>query len=373
MGRLSEPRAANANEVTVVVGTRPELIKTAPIIRTIRSSAALELRLVHTGQHYDDTLSDTFFETFSLPPPDVHLDIGSGTHGQQMADALIAIERDVEERAPGIVLAQGDTNAVLSTALSVSKLDPPFGHVEAGIRSFDRTMPEEVNRVVADHVSNFLFAPTDIAAANLDAEGITEGVHVTGNTVVDACLAHSEIAAAESDVLDRVGVEPDAYVAATIHRPRNTDDDDRLRRILTALDGMAFPVVLPAHPRTEAVINRIGFEPVESLRLLEPLGYLDFLQLLAQARAVVTDSGGIQEEASILEVPCLTVRPNTERPETIEAGVNELVEPERVADRLGSAFETGPEEMVGAPDLYGDGTAGERIVEIIEATLAGAR
>lgn len=356
-------------EVTIVVGTRPEFIKMSPVVRSIQSSNALELRLIHTGQHYDEALSKTFFDTLELPAPNRYLDVGSGTHSEQTGKAMIAIEHDIRESDPDIILAQGDTNAVLSTALSVSKLDVLFGHVEAGIRSFDRTMPEEINRVVADHVADLLFAPTVVAKKNLATEGITNGVHITGNTIVDACQTHSEIAAQESNILERLSIEPDEYIAATIHRPRNTDDSDRLQHIVTALDTISVPVVLPAHPRTWEALEKIDFEPTESLRLLDPLDYLDFLRLLMEARVVVTDSGGIQEEASILEVPCLTVRPNTERPETIEAGVNELVEPEALADRLSSIFETEADQMIGAPHLYGEGIAGQQIVGIIETEL----
>jgi UDP-N-acetylglucosamine 2-epimerase (non-hydrolysing) len=355
--------------VTVVIGTRPELVKMAPVVREIQSSDALDLRFLHTGQHYDDELSETFIQALELPQPDVHLGVGSGTQAEQTAEALVAVEREVTDNDPDVVLAQGDTNAVLSAALATSKLPPSFGHVEAGIRSFDRTMPEEVNRVVADHVADFLFAPTGVAESNLADEGITEGVHVTGNTVVDACLAHRELAQEQSDVLSRLDLEPDGYAVTTVHRPRNTDDSDRLARIVSALDGMPFPVVFPAHPRTRNALADARFEPDGSLRLINPLGYFDFLTLLSNARVVVTDSGGVQEEASILEVPCLTVRPNTERPETVDAGVNELVEPASLAERLEAVYDREYQRMVGAPDLYGDGAAGERIVDILATAV----
>ncbi|WP_245902776.1 non-hydrolyzing UDP-N-acetylglucosamine 2-epimerase [Salinigranum rubrum] len=351
--------------MTVVIGTRPELIKMAPVIKAIRETDSMELRFVHTGQHYDTELSGSFIRTLGLPEPDVRLGVGSGSQAEQTGEALVALEADVEATSPDVVLAQGDTNAVLSAALAVSKLDADFGHVEAGIRSFDDEMPEEVNRVVADRVADFLFAPTMEAAQNLTEEGITENVHVTGNTVVDACREHSKVAHEQSDVLDRLDLTPGEYVAATVHRARNTDDDDRLRTVLTALDDVSFPVVLPAHPRTQAAVDRIGFDASGSLALIDPLDYLDFLELLSSARVVVTDSGGVQEEASILEVPCLTVRPNTERPETVDAGVNELVTPETVGDRLRAVYRDERDEMVGATDLFGDGRAGERIVELL--------
>jgi UDP-N-acetylglucosamine 2-epimerase (non-hydrolysing) len=358
--------------VTVVIGTRPELVKMAPVVREIQSSDALELRVLHTGQHYDDELSETFIQALELPQPDVHLGVGSGTQAEQTAEALVAVEREVADNDPDAVLAQGDTNAVLSAALATSKLPTSFGHVEAGIRSFDRTMPEEVNRVVADHVADFLFAPTGVAESNLADEGITGGVHVTGNTVVDACLGHRDIAREQSTILSTLDVRPDEYAVATIHRPRNTDESTRLARIVSALDGMSFPVVFPAHPRTRRVLDDLDFEPDGSLHLVDPLGYFDFLTLLSNARVAVTDSGGVQEEASILEVPCLTVRPNTERPETVDAGVNELVEPAALSDRLTAVYEREHQRMVGAPDLYGDGAAAERIVEVLVAALTDA-
>jgi UDP-N-acetylglucosamine 2-epimerase (non-hydrolysing) len=363
MGATSS--TASSMLVTVVIGTRPELIKMAPVIKAIRETDSMELRFVHTGQHYDTELSGSFIRTLGLPEPDVRLGVGSGSQAEQTGEALVALEADIEATSPDVVLAQGDTNAVLSAALAVSKLDADFGHVEAGIRSFDDEMPEEVNRVVADRVADFLFAPTMDAAQNLTEEGITENVHATGNTVVDACREHSKVAHETSDVLDRLDLTPDEYVAATVHRARNTDDDDRLRTVLTALDDVPFPVILPAHPRTQAAVDRIGFDASGSLALVDPLDYLDFLELLSNARVVVTDSGGVQEEASILEVPCLTVRPNTERPETVDAGVNELVTPETVGDRLRAVYRDEHDEMVGATDLFGDGRAGERIVELL--------
>ena len=353
----------------LVVGTRPELIKMAPVVRALQDSSLLSLRLLHTGQHYDDSLSETFFDTLELPPPDVSLGVGSGTHAEQTAKALIGVEREIELHTPSVVLAQGDTNAVLSGALATSKSTSPFGHIEAGIRSFDRSMPEEVNRLIADDLSDYLFAPTDTAMKNLAAEGISDQVYVTGNTIVDACLEHRSIAAKKSTILNELDIESDEYVLATVHRVSNTEDPHRLRTIVDALDGMPFPVVLPAHPRTSAALADLGVEPSGSLILLDPLDYLDFLDLLVNASVVVTDSGGIQEEASVLETPCLTVRPNTERPETVQAGVNELVEPNVLAERLLSVYDDEVHDMAGATELYGDGTAGERIVEVLEREL----
>lgn len=354
-------------EVVFVVGTRPEIIKTAPVLRAVRERDSLVAYLVHTDQHYDDNMSGTFFEALDLAPPDEHLGVGSGTQGEQTAEGLVAVEEVLRERSPAAVLAQGDTNAVLSTAIAASKLPVDFGHVEAGIRSFDRSMPEEVNRVLADNVADYCFAPTSGAVENLRAEGIEAGVHETGNTVVDACRQHRSIAAEASDVLERFDLEPGAYAAVTIHRPVNADDPERLTAILEGFDDQSFPVVFPCHPRTRAAIDELSVEPTGSIRLVEPLDYLDFLELQANAHLVVTDSGGIQEEASILEVPCLTVRPNTERPETVEAGVNRLIEPGEVAAAMAQLFKDDDlhRGMRGAPNLYGDGDSGERIADVL--------
>lgn len=360
---MTAPAGDGHPEVVVVVGTRPEIVKLAPVVRALQQVDELDFSLLHTGQHYDDELSRSFFETLSLPAPDISLDVGSSDHSQQTADALAALGDVLRSRDPDVVLAQGDTNTVLSAALATSKHTARFGHVEAGIRSFDRSMPEEVNRVVADRVSDWLFAPTATAVDNLAAEGIDDGVVETGNTIVDACLRHRELAVETSDVLTRLDLTPDEYVLSTIHRPRNTDDEGRLRTVVETLDAADRPVVLPAHPRLQQALDGIDFVPTDSLRVVDPLDYLDFIALLSTARVVVTDSGGVQEEASILEVPCLTVRPNTERPETVDAGVNELVDPTDLSHRLRAVNERERDEMAGAQTLYGDGKAGQRIVD----------
>ena len=343
----------------------------APIIRDIEETDSLELYLIHTGQHYDANLSGTFFDTLSLPSPDLNLDIRSGTHGEQTAFALEAIERCILDRDPDILLSQGDTNAVLSAAIAASKTNVKFGHVEAGIRSFDRSMPEETNRVIADAVADLAFAPTEEAEANLQEENIFGDIYVTGNTVVDACLEHISIAREKTDILSRLGLEDEKYAVATIHRPQNTDDSARLERIIRSLEAVKFQVIFTAHPRTQTAIEDLEYEPSGSLNIVEPLDYLLFLELLSNARLVVTDSGGIQEEASILEVPCLTVRPNTERPETVEVGVNELIEPEDIVGKMTQIFERDKAHslMRGHSDLYGDGNASDEIVRIIKESV----
>ncbi|WP_435102082.1 non-hydrolyzing UDP-N-acetylglucosamine 2-epimerase [Halarchaeum sp. P4] len=358
-------------EVLFVLGTRPEIIKTAPVVRAVAATPGLTPAVLHTGQHYDAELSGEFFRTLDLPEPDVRLDVGSASHAVQTGDALVGIEDAIARRDPAAVLAQGDTNAVLSAAVATSKCDAVFGHVEAGLRSGERSMPEEINRVLADRVADYAFAPTPDAAANLAAEGIDERVHVVGNTVVDACRDHRPIAARESTVLDDYDLTAGEYAVATAHRPRNTDDPERLRTLLDALDSRDYPVLFPLHPRTENAVAALDVELSGSLVPCDPLDYLDFLDALANARAVATDSGGVQEEASVLSTPCLTVRPSTERPETVEAGVNRLVEPDEVATQLDAivADDARHDAMCGARDLYGDGDAGERIAAVVASAL----
>lgn len=361
----------NVASVFVVAGTRPELVKLAPVVHELVETPALDVRLALSGQHYDDELSDAFIRTFSLPEPDHRLDAGRGPHASQTASTLSAVGRLLRTHEPAITIAQGDTNTTLATALAASKRPTAFAHVEAGLRSDDDSMPEEVNRVLADHVATHLYAPTATAAANLADEGLTEGVEVVGNTVVDACLAHRSVAAAESDALEQFDLSPGAFVLATVHRPRNTDAPDRLRAIVSTLDDATRPVVLPVHPRTRTALEALEYTPDGALRVVEPLGYQDFLRLLDTACVVVTDSGGVQEEAAVLETPCLTVRPNTERPETVAAGVNELVEPTALGDRL-ATLASDPDAraaMTGAPDLYGDGQAAERIVQHLASVV----
>lgn len=358
-------------EVVVVAGTRPEFVKLAPVVRRLEASGSFDVVLVHTGQHYDDGLSAALFRTLDLPEPTRELAVGSDTHARQTAAMVTGVATVIRDRGPQLVVGQGDTNSTLAAALAASKLPTAFAHVEAGLRSGDRTMPEETNRIVADSVADVLFAPTEDAASNLHPETAAE-VHVVGNTVVDACLEHRETARRESGVLERLGLEAGRYVAATVHRPRNTDDPERLLTVLEALDGLDVPAVLPAHPRTAEAVTELGFEASGSLRLPDPLAYLDFLRLLDGAALAVTDSGGVQEEASILETPCLTVRPNTERPETIAAGVNELVEPRDLTGRIEDLL-SDPEAraaMTGATGLYGDGTAAADIVTVLADHVA---
>ncbi|VBB43670.1 UDP-N-acetylglucosamine 2-epimerase [uncultured Desulfatiglans sp.] len=315
--------------ICIVVGTRPEIIKMSPIMRLCQIKRR-SFYVVHTGQHYSFSLDKVFFEELQLPKPEYNLEVGSHSHSKQTGRILERIENVFSVNHPDIVLVQGDTNSVLAGALAGAKAKIKVGHVEAGLRSFDRNMPEEINRVVADHICDYLYAPTEIAKTNLINEGITENqIFVTGNTVTDAILGNLNIAQKESDIMRKLGVGPDSYFLATFHRPENVDNRTKLENIIIGLEQIAsdnrLPVVVPLHPRTQKMIKTFEIGHLsDSIKFIGPVTYLDFVSLLNNAKLVFTDSGGVQEEACILKVPCITLRENTERPETIDIGANLL-------------------------------------------------
>ncbi len=356
--------------IVTIVGARPQFIKAAPLSAELRRRH--EEYLVHTGQHYDDNMSDVFFRELNIPPPDRHLGVGSGSHAAQTAAMLERIEAVLLEVKPDAMIIYGDTNSTVAGALAAAKLHIPVAHVEAGLRSFDRRMPEEVNRVVADHLSTWLFAPSQVSMRQLASEGITEGVHDVGDIMADSVRLFAPLARERSDVLARLGIKPGEYFAATVHRAANTDDAERLAGILEGLSSTPRPVVLPLHPRTRAAIRRHGLQAaVESqdgkLTITEPLGYLDILQLQQNAAAILTDSGGIQKEAYYLGVPCITLRDETEWVETVEAGWNRLVgvNPEQI---IAATEDIGAVAQRPHPTLYGDGHSAERIVSCMADT-----
>jgi UDP-GlcNAc3NAcA epimerase len=347
-------------DLLVVAGARPNLMKAAPVLEAA-GRAGLSSALVHTGQHYDAELSDVFFAELGLPQPDAHLGVGSGTHAEQTARMLPGIERAVVEQQPDAVLVYGDTNSTLAGTLAAAKLGTPVAHVEAGLRSFDRTMPEELNRIVVDRLSSLLFCPSDVAMRNLAAEAITEGVHVVGDVMLDANLRLAPLARERSRALESAGVEPGGYLLLTLHREANVRPEP-LQRIVRALNAISESIVFPAHPRTVEALstNRIDLGP--HVRLVPPAGYIDFAALASQARLVLTDSGGVQKEAYWYRVPCVTLRASTEWVETVEAGWNRLVgdDPEliRAAVREATPAPTHPE-------LYGDGNASVLIADLL--------
>jgi UDP-N-acetylglucosamine 2-epimerase (non-hydrolysing) len=353
--------------IAIILGTRPEIIKMAPAIRECQRRS-LDYSIIHTGQHYSYQMDRIFFEQLELPQPDHNLDVGSGNHGKQTGRILADLEAVLMAERPDVVLVQGDTNTVLAGALAASKLHIKVGHVEAGLRSYDRSMPEEINRVVADHVSDYCFAPTEISRANLLKEGIAEEkIHVTGNTIVDSVYQNLEIAMRKVNILADLDLEPKGYFLVTSHRQENVDNKERLGEIIRGLEMVksefGLPVVFPVHPRTRKMVESFGFE-LDGIRAIEPLGFLEFLQLEAGARLALTDSGGVQEEACILGVPCVTLRENTERPETLDVGANVLAGTvsQRIMDGARNMLEAGESWK----NPFGDGNAGQRIIQILE-------
>jgi UDP-N-acetylglucosamine 2-epimerase len=352
-------------KVVTIVGARPQFVKAAAVSRELRRRH--QEILVHTGQHYDYEMSGVFFDGLEIPPADVNLGVGSGSHGAQTGAMLKGIEDVLRSERPDYLLIYGDTNSTLAGALAASKLFVPVAHVEAGLRSFNRRMPEEVNRVVADHLSNVLFCPSETAVANLAAEGITDGVHVVGDVMLDVLHWALERVGAQPPVLSRWGLSPKSYLLATLHRSENTDDRARLAAILQGLDALDEnePVIFPVHPRARKVINDAGFHLKPHVRLVDPLGYLDMVAATASARLVLTDSGGLQKETYWLGVPCVTLRDQTEWVETVEAGWNVLVgaDAAKIVDAARSFAPTGPR-----PELYGNGHAAAQCVDLLAGT-----
>ena len=342
-----------------VVGNRPQFIKSGPLSLALQNRA--EEIVLHTGQHYDHELSQVFFDELGLEPPKHRLEAGSGSHAEQTARMLPGIEAAIVEEKPDLVLVYGDTNSTLAGALSAAKLQVPVAHVEAGLRSFDRTMPEELNRVLVDRVSQLLFAPSAAAVANLEAEGITGGVHQVGDVMLDANLRLAPIARQRSQALELAGVESGAYVLVTVHREANTREPN-LGRIVEALNALEEPVVFPLHPRTAGAIEGQGHRLGGHVHPHPPAGYLDFAALASQARVILTDSGGVQKEAYWYEVPCVTLRDSTEWVETVELGWNRLVgsDPSAIGEAVRNAV-PGPTH----PPLYGDGHAADLIADVV--------
>ena len=352
-------------QILHVVGARPNFMKVAPVHRALTERRGVTQVLVHTGQHYDVNMSDVFFQQLSIPAPDVNLGVGSGSHGKQTAEIMIGFEALVQKQRPDLVLVYGDVNSTAAAALVCAKLGIRIGHVEAGLRSFDRTMPEEINRLVTDQLSDLLFTPSDDGDRNLEREGIAkEKVFLVGNVMIDTLIRL--LPAAERVSLDGI---PSAYVLVTLHRPSNVDDPESLRALLGALGKISarIAVVFPVHPRTRQRIHDLGLTLPASdrLLLLEPKPYIDFLALQRRATVVLTDSGGIQEETTYLGVPCITVRENTERPITVTCGTNVLVghDLELLRRELDKVLD-GQRKPHEIPPLW-DGKASERIADIV--------
>lgn len=353
------------HSIAVVFGTRPEVVKLAPVLWALGATA----RTIHTGQHYDPALAARLLTELGLDPPALQLRVGGAPRGEQIGAATTLLDRAFATEPPAVVVVQGDTNSTVAAALAANARRIPLVHVEAGLRSFDRVMPEEHNRIVADHLADLCCAPTETSRAQLAAEGITGArVVVTGNTVVDAAARMLPDDAARAALLHRFGLRQDAYVLSTFHRPENVDDDARLRVILSELHGLPLPVVLPLHPRTAARLHASGSDALGSVQVIEPLAYREFLGLARECAFLVSDSGGVQEEASIVKRPVLVVRASTERPEVVGTFA-ELVGPGPSIGEHGRAWAADLEglhaRLATVPTPYGDGHAGERIAAAI--------
>jgi UDP-N-acetylglucosamine 2-epimerase len=358
-------------KIVTIIGTRPQLVKVAPVSRVLRKQ--FHEVLVNTGQHYDYNMAGVFFEELQIPRPDYDLGVGSGSHGRQTGEMLIRLEELLLKEKPDAVLVYGDTNSTLAGALAASKLHMPLMHIEAGLRSFNKRMPEELNRIMTDHVSDLLFAPTDTAVQNLAAEGITRNVHQVGDVMYDAMIYNASVARNKYD-LKRFGVTENAFFLATIHRAENTDDPVRLRAIFESLMALNADVVLPLHPRTRNRLKDSGIDVSTAnagrLKIVDPVSYLEMLLLETNARGIITDSGGVQKEAYFARKPCFTLRPQTEWVETVQAGWNCLVDvtTERLSDIIADKLKDTPKYV---ENLYGDGKAAEKIVSHITDFLGG--
>ena len=362
-----------AGTLAHVVGARPNFMKAAPVIRALEARGVPQT-VIHTGQHYDAAMSDVFFRDLGLPEPDLNLGVGSGTHAAQTAALMVALERAFLDLQPALAIVYGDINSTIAATLVASKIGLPAAHVEAGLRSWDDTMPEEINRRVTDLLSDLLFVTSPEGVDNLRATGVpADRIHLVGNPMIDTLLAN----------LDRfdpvrmraeLGLAEGPYAVATLHRPANVDSPEAARRLVAMIDAVVdlVPLVLPLHPRGRPTLEAAGLAASDRLRVVEPLGYVDFISLVRGAALVLTDSGGIQEETTILGVPCLTVRPNTERPITITHGTNRLVEPDQVPTLVGDVLANGVTAPAEGPPLW-DGHAGERIAAILDEWVSARR
>ncbi len=354
-------------KVAIILGTRPEIIKMSPVIRYCQNNA-IDFYVIHTNQHYSSNMDEVFFRELELPLPDYNLNVGSGSHGEQTGKMLMGIERILQENRPGVVLVQGDTNTVLAGALAASKLHIKVGHVEAGLRSFDRSMPEETNRVIVDHIADYLFVPTEVGEQYLKNEGIDDQkIIITGNTIVDALYFNIRLAEKKSTILKQLQLSKSEYFVLTLHRAENIDNQavfaNIWQGIIQVTEQYQLPIIFPIHPRTKKVMDTLHLSLPGNIRLIEPVGYFDFLNLLSHSRLVLTDSGGIQEESAIINIPCVTIRENTERPETIEIESNILAG--NTPQGITQAVETMLQKNTNWHHPYGDGNAAQKIIKAL--------
>ena len=364
-------------KIVTVVGARPQFIKAAAVSRAIvafndhGNDLHIDERIVHTGQHYDENMSKVFFDELQIPRPSINLEVGSGPHGRQTGAMLERLEQVLLEERPDWVLTYGDTNSTLAGALSAVKLHIPTSHVEAGLRSFNRRMPEEINRVVADCLSSLLFCPTETAVRNLAKEGVTEGVHKVGDVMYDSVLFNTKLAEQTSDVMSRLNLEPKSFYLATVHRADNTDEPERLAGILEAFRQIDKSIILPLHPRTRKTLDAGDRHISDNVRVIDPVSYLDMIILEKNTRLILTDSGGVQKEAYWFGVPCVTLRDETEWVELVEAGCNRIVgaNAEKILAAVADFESAGCQLPADRPkDLYGNGHSAKMSVEILAET-----
>jgi len=348
-------------KILTVLGARPQFIKAAAVSKVLRTQHT-EI-LVHTGQHYDENMSDIFFDELEIPRPDYNLCVGSGNHGHQTGTMLIKLEEIYEEVKPDLVLVYGDTNSTLAGALCASKLLIPVAHIEAGLRSFNKNMPEEQNRILTDHLSKYLFVPTNSAFKNLSNEGITKNVYNVGDVMYDGILQFTKIAERKSNILERLNLKNEEFILTTIHRAENTNDYNRMKNIIEALSDSGEKVILPLHPRTQKYIENYNLKLGSNINIIEPVGYLDMIMLESACKKIVSDSGGIQKEAFFMKKPCITMRDETEWIETVETGWNTIVgaDKSKILDAILNF--TVPKEQ---SNIFGDGHAAEAILNVIQ-------
>lgn len=354
-------------KIAIIIGTRPEIIKMSPVIKILKEKK-IDFFILHTNQHYTKNLDNVFFQELNLPNPDYNLQVGSGKHGEQTGKMLIKIENILIKEKPDLVLVEGDTNTVLAGALSAAKLHIKIGHIEAGLRSYFKKMPEELNRILTDHCSDYLFSPTKKQRNILIQEGITKNkIFVTGNTVTDAVYQNLYLSKKKSRIMDKLRLKKNTYFLLTLHRPENVDNKKTLKRILTCMDSVYKRfnslIIFPIHPRTKKRVYEFGLKPPKGIKLIEPVGYMDFLNLQSNSQLIMTDSGGVQEEACILKIPCVTLRENTERPETLKVGSNILVGTD--CEKITNGIKKMIHIKNNWKNPFGNGKTAERIVEII--------
>ncbi len=356
-----------------IIGARPQFIKAATVSRVFRNTPCVREILLHTGQHYDENMSGVFFEELEIPKPNYNLNIGSGNHGAQTGRMLEAIEKVLLSENPDWVLVYGDTNSTLAGALAAVKLKIPVAHIEAGLRSFNRKMPEEINRVLTDHSSDLVFAPTEVAVKHLNQEGIAkEKIHLVGDVMYDAALFYSQKAESKSKIINRFRLQPNNYILATVHRAENTDNHEKLQAIFEALIliSQEIKVILPLHPRTKNALSRQGMlEKIsKDIQVIDPVGYLDMVMLEKNARLIVTDSGGVQKEAFFYSITCVTLRTETEWVELVETGWNHLVTPNLDTKKIYLVMQSCLiQDKRKIPNLYGNGDSAEKIIKVLQS------